>query len=53
MVRTLCLIVAVFEALTYSSWFAYNTSHESRITPEDLTVWNILFASILFDTYTL
>lgn len=34
-------------------WFAYNTSHESRITPEDLTVWNILFASILFDTYTL
>jgi hypothetical protein len=22
----------------FSSWFAYNTNHESRITPEDLTV---------------
>jgi hypothetical protein len=54
MVHTLYLVVVVSEALTYLSWFAYNTSHESRITPEDLTVWHIHFLPILFclDAYT-
>ena len=54
MIHTLYPIVTVSEALTYLSWFAYNTSHESRVVPEDLTVWHIHFLPILFclDAYT-
>lgn len=30
--------MAVSRVLTYFSWFAYNTNHESRVTHQDMTV---------------